>query len=632
MDPLSRIRSDLSNDDISVRIKCITHLPLVAKFLAGAQVPNKLIPLLERHCFRDSSFGPVTSPIENNQNGSLPFKALANDEDISQLALHLNGLFYENAGGFAYCSKQLAFLEKCASHEETLVREAATQSLVEIIKIMKGQEVHDKVWPIFCRMATSTWFPNKCSLAFIAPSVFGKIEDPGLREKILEEYKKTIRNNMHLVRLQAYKQLCNLIEIAPPKFYDTHFRAFLHHVSHESNFAGKTSINTRTDKFNLVKVALTMLESYSARAMSDSEVVDATWKWLEAAGTHESWRLRTEFIKCAPRICEMYSKLNTTGDHNTESVYPICLSILVDSEPQVREVAIGKFTECLPYFQVEDKKELLQKLTSLSKDDTQQVKEKFAKNVIKIFRAAQLNVKDLMDIIYSMKNEASANTNVIAMNFCSNLGDLVAMMQNSDEDNSTLYELVEEWFRDLRWRIRWAIITSMGEVCKHYSLAEFEKSPFKVIMVKAFDDVAFEVREEACRQVPFLVSPFGQKFVFDTLLAPTRTHFETSKNYHLRLSLFQIIRSLATVLDAPSFNNNISNFPKLLLEGLSDPVVNVRIVVCETVLASANLLEDSQTVREIKNKLTDLQGDSDLDCSYFSSLALQELSGRSSYM
>merc|ERR1719499_337209 len=222
---------------------------------------------------------------------------------------------------------------------------------------MSSEEALDKILPIFNRMSGSTWFPNKCSTANITPSIFATIDDYECRVTILDEYKKTTRDSMHLVRLQAYKQLCRLIEIAPPSFFNTHLRGFLHHVKHESDNQGKTSINTRTEKFNLVKVALTMLETYGEKAMSAQDILEHSWPWLEQAGTHESWRLRQEFIKSAPRICAGYAKVfgNSSEDINTEKVYPICAKILVDSEPQVRETAIAKFTECLKYFNIEDK-------------------------------------------------------------------------------------------------------------------------------------------------------------------------------------------------------------------------------------------------------------------------------------
>jgi len=618
MDPLPRLKGDLQKEDVSTRHKGLKLLTQISRFLGPDRTKNELFPILESHIFSETGDGDDILPDASH------FSVLSSDEDSSIIAKHLDGDFYVAAGGFDHCSRQLRVLEKIAAHEETVVRDAALKSLISCLGQMNEAEAEESIYEIFKRFSQTDWFPHKVALALLTPPLFKKLSNPDKRNDILDNFKKVIRHPMHLVRLQAYKELSDIIRAAPPKFYHSHIRLFLHHVQNETHTQGRTSLNTRSSTFNLVQVALTILETYPEKGVSASDVFEYTWPWFKSAGEDDSWRLRTEFIKSLPGICSGYATLfqNTGKDVNTEHVYPISLQILSDPEPQVREYAIGNFTKSLKYFTIEDKNDLLDRVLALANEDAQGVKEKYAEYVMSIFSAAQLNVMKLLEVINQMKQESAQPSNNIAMNLCVNLGDLVGLVMQytgseSDAIVKVMYTFIEEWWRDTRWRIRWHIMKCMGSISTHYTDASFDDSPFKEIILKSFTDIAFEVRQESCRQIPALVESFGANYVLDQLFSVILDTFNSAQNYHFRVTLFHAIENFnSTSLSSSTFNDKFSS---LLLQGLEDPVVNIRLLVCQVIATCASRLRSSDLSQTLISKLREMNAsESDPDTVYFS--------------
>jgi len=627
MNPLPRLKIDLQNENIVIRQRGLKLIKQISRFLGPARTQKDLLPLLERHIFKEAFVGGDESGIIENTSH---FKNDSGDEDTAIIAEYLDGDFYVVAGGFDRCSRQLRILEKIAAHEETVVREAAVKSLVSCLQKMDEDEAEETIYEIFRRCSESQWFPSKVAIALLTAPLFTKLSDNDKRLEILDNFKKVIRHPIHLVRLQGYKVLSDIIRAAPPKFYHSHIRLFLHHVQNETHNQGRTSLNTRSSTFNLVKVALTILESYADRSIPADDIFEYTWPWFKSAGEDDSWRLRTEFIKALPRICQGYAEIfhNSGKDVNTEHVYPIALEILSDKEPQVREYAIGNFTESLKYFVVEDKDDLLERVTALCHEDAQGVKEKYAEFVMSIFSQAQLNVMKLLEIINLMKTESSQPNNNIAMNLCINLGDLVGLvMQYTGPESNTIvqimHEFVDDWWRDARWRIRWHIMKCMGKISTYYSEDTFGDSPFKEIILKSFTDIAFEVRQESCRQIPALVKSFGEVYVFDHFIDSISQHYQTSKNYHFRVTLFHAIEHFSHVPGSRNFN---SKFSELLLQGLKDAVVNIRLLVCQTIEICSPKLKSSDLRKTLITTLRELsETDKDPDVIYFAIQAANSL-------
>lgn len=488
------------------------------------------------------------------------------------------------------------------------MREAAAKSFCECINLMSSEFAHAKILPIFGRLCDSDSFPTKVCAAIVAPSLFSKLSDDVSKNEMLDRFKKLVRDSSRLVQMQAFKELPALVENSEFKFRDHHLYIM--------KLLDAEIVQNRS-KLVLVKVALTMLKKYPENFDDDIAL-----PWFEMAGKSLSWRMRVEFINTLPEICQTYADLDRKNVCS-QNLYPLCISTLTDSEPQVREVALKKLPESIKFFKVDDT--LLEALKTLSEDENQSVKEMFAKTVIRTFAIAQpqMEVAALMEIVGNIvKTETDG---CVIMNLCECFGDLVGLTMNIPKYHDSLQSFVP-WFQHNKWRIRWALVSNMAQLCSHYTHTEFDKSSYKSMFLKAFTDPAFEVRDEACRQLPEIAKNMDEDYVFDTLILPVLQQNRTAQNYHFRLMTFTLITAFAeSDFAAEKFGEY---FGECLIEGLRDAVVNCRIKAYQCVHYASSKLKNggaASRVDTVTNLCESALEDDDPDVAYFAKVALAEL-------
>lgn len=594
---LNHLTKDLQDDNITVRANCIDKISLISKCIGPGATTNALFPLLSRHVF--------------DQGDNTKFSKSCAEEDIANVAKAMNGEFFQNAGGENNCKLQLEFLCKVMGHEETVVREAAAKSFCECVDRMSEEFAHTTILPIFGRLCDSDLFPGKVSAAIVAPSLFSKLADEASKNEMLDRFKKLVRDSSRLVQLQAFKELPAMVENSDFKFRD--------HYLYIMKLLDAEIVQNRS-KLLLVKVALTMLKKYPENFEDDIAL-----PWFEMAGKSLSWRMRVEFINALPEICEVYTKQDRRHVCS-QNLYPLCISTLTDSEPQVREVALKKLVDCVPYFKVDDT--LLEALKTLSEDENQSVKEMFAKTVIRIFAAAQpqMEVAALEQIVKNIvKTETDGS---VIMNLCECFGDLVGLTMDIPQYSDLPLQFVP-WFEHTKWRIRYAMVSNMSQVCSHYTHTEFDKSDYKDMFLKAFTDAAFEVRNEACRQLPKIAESLDEAYVFDTLILPVLHNNRTAHVYHYRLVAFMLISAFAES-DMPA-EKFVDYFGESLVAGLKDKVVNVQIKAFQCAHLAADKLKEvsGENLNDVRVAcdIAVEQTKQDPDVAYFAKEALNLLGG-----
>jgi len=615
MEALNVIKNGLNHGSVPVRLNTISHIAMVAKVLEASAVQDHLFPIINHHVFP----GKSEEFDETDRLGG--FKKDVSDEDVAALAKRLDGEFMMNAGGLEYCEKQLKFLERTCFAEETVIRKNSTLSLISCIEHMASGQSQQYILPIFHTLFEHETFPNRVSAAQISPVLYKNIEDPDIRVEILEIYKKLIRDPMPMVRTEAFKQLSEFIKLSDSTFYSSHCGLFLHHLTNEPSSPGEA-------KLLLVTVALTILEDHAQKEPRTDIVFQRSWPWLEKAGNSPAWRTRLEFLKFLPRICAGYDAINLRNVC-TENIYPIIVELLGDSEVKVRELALEKFVEVIEYLDIEDPSALLDRISSLAVDDAVEVKEKCASKVIEIFTRCNLDLGKLMEIIQEFKNEMNVDaqnpSSSVLMNLCEKLGTLV---NNAEEKYlPDIHKFVEEiyWQEDQKWRIQHAIVMNIGQISTKYSESDFDASPFKRICCDAFEEKAYQVREEACEQLPQICQSYGADYVFETLFSQIREVFtKTKSKFQHRIVAFLALRAFAekNVLTLEIFNNY---FVPMLETGLEDPVSNVKIIVCRSCHSAASIINESSLRTMITTKLDNLKNDADPDCRYYSQEALEKI-------
>jgi len=609
---IKHLKGDLAGDNTQNQLQCISHLLNITKILEHDEVIQLLLPTLHNYCW-DESF-------KLSKEGLTTFRKGSNEEVIAGIAKQLNGDFLVAAGGYENCKLQLEMLEKLAGAEETVIREKTVDSLKSCLDPLTEQQATELVLPIFNRLHTTAFWSSRSVAACLSASLYKKLQDKEIRMGLLSAHKKTIRDDMPLVRENAFKEIINFAKIASSSFYTSHCRLWLHHLCNENIQSPCLS--------SLVDISISFLESFESKAKQGNpapkeEIEICTVEWLQKACQSASWRLRCHFTKNLTKILTHYTNLNLAQEVINEKLLPVILNLIDDTEPQVRVLALEHVRNALKFFDLQPYQQtIMKKLQEVLLDQNKDVREKLAETIIDYFVDCKLDSSELPSILQRL-NDASEVGNAIIWNICKSMAKLYSYL--SAEEIATITSLVEQWSKDTRWRTRHALVSNIGGIVKVMNQSQFNSSIFKTLLITSFKDPVFDIRETVCSQMCNLFNVYETEYIEKEVLEGIPSLVE-SKNYVHRMVVYQTIKALAS---AEPLNVTFwqFNFLPLLAKGLTDEVANVRIAVCDAITATAQRTKNylQPELSNIKKALRTAQEDSDADVQYFASVAYTAL-------
>lgn len=597
IDPLKMVETDLSNPEVEVQLTAVSHLKIVARALGVANTQSQLIPVLEKYCFPPDS------------EGIAKVEMASKEEVTAQIAKTLDDQFFHYIGGSVACGQwMLPLLEQLSTVEETIIRNNAVESMCKCINLMEPAHVATYAHPVFLRLFSKDWFTNKISAAGLTAVIYKNLRDPDKRLELLESHKRLIRDEMPLVRSEAFMQAKELVKVCDSSFYDQYGKIILNHLFQETPGTNRTIV---------VHITLTFLEELPQKGLSDAETYSKVWPWIEKISRADSWRIRNEFALKFPQIAASLNKLQLPNDTSIPLVH-LLLKLMSDPEPAVRQSIVGVLPKCLEHVAIEDQSDnFCNNLFELASDVNQEVRELTSQCFIEAFKAVDPKLIDrakMVDLLNIFKNDDSSK---VRLNICERIATMCALLDSAHQ--SLVFQSCQDWQNDSRWRIRAAIVANIGDLAADMGRDKFDNSFFKEFLLKSFVDPAFNVRTTACKQLAPLAEAFGADYIENSL--ERLKSVKDMKNYLHRMVVFDIMSSLSKILSARKFNEE---FVPIILQGVNDPVPNVRLKACqEGLLCVPKFILSSQSavILEQFASAADPEKESDPDVLYFSSLA-----------
>jgi len=597
LDPLKMVETDLANPEVEVQLTAVSHLKIVARALGIANTQAQLIPVLEKYCFPPDA------------DGIARMEMSAKEEVTAQIAKTLDDQFFHYVGGSVACGQwMLPLLEQLSTVEETIIRNNAVESMCKCINLMEPAHVATYAHPVFLRLFSKDWFTNKISAAGLTATIYKNLRDPDKRLELLESHKRLIRDEMPLVRSEAFTQAKELIKVCDSSFYDSYGKIILNHLFQETPGANRTIV---------VDITLTFLIELPKKGLSDAETYSKVWPWIEKISRADSWRIRNEFALKFHHIAESLNKLQLPTDTQSP-LLPLFLKSMSDPEPAVRQSIVGVLPKCLVHVPIEDQGEVFcNNLFELASDANQEVREKTSQCFIEAFKASNPQEVDrakMVDLLNVFKNDESSK---VRLNICERIGTMCGLLDSANQ--AAVFESCQEWQNDSRWRIRAAIVGNIGDLAADMGRDKFDNSFFKEFLLKSFVDPAYNVRTAACEQLVPLSEAFGPEYI-EGLIDRLKS-VKDMKNYLHRMIVHDIMGALSKILSARRFNDE---FVPILLQGLTDPVPNVRLKAAQIgLICVPKLILSSQSaiiLQHFENCASPAK-ESDPDVLYFSGLA-----------
>ena len=179
--PIQLFKDELGSIDISKRRESMKRLVDVAKAAGPDAAREKLIPFIQDRIDDD-------------------------DEVLFEMATQM-GELGGHVGGPDRASILLQPLEALCNVEETVVRDAAAQSICKIIDILPDQIAQGTAVPMVVRLANGDWFTSKASSCALVASAYAKSNGSGKQQLLQLFCTQLAKDDTPMVRRAVAKQL-----------------------------------------------------------------------------------------------------------------------------------------------------------------------------------------------------------------------------------------------------------------------------------------------------------------------------------------------------------------------------------------------------------------------------------------
>lgn len=597
LDPLEVLKEDLKDENVEIQLEAVRSLSTIAIALGPQRTASELFTTLDKYCF-PVEVQAAKSPEVYSNTESLNAK----EEVLAAIAEELTPDFVEYSGGSKQAAKyMLPLLEKLAMVEETVIRQAAVISLVNVLDRMKAEDVKSTVLPILTRLAEADWFTSRVSATYLSPKLYQLLSLEDDRKTILDVHKRLCSDDMPMVKADAFKNLVLLIDnMNNHNSIVSYSKPLLQQLTNE------LMENMRQTMVDIIKKI--------AEKSEEEKKQEIVTEFIKITIEDDSWRVRKHLAEELPSICGHLDKSIIN-----EVMLPLYIKLLQDREPQVRKAgilsleAIIKTTDGVVFV----KPMTNGPLQALANDTVGEVREALAEQITCLgFHMDKAQAKEkLLPILKKLAADESPQSR---LNLCAKLGDVCSIL-GMDLFETEVLPLLKEVTIDQKWRVRNSIVKNIANIGIQMGKEKFAKSRLREILVQSLKDPASTVRDTAAEQVKMLFSKFGYEWMAQNIFSDMKAIYSSSGNYLHRMVPLKTVQLIAPNLSPSQIK---SEFGDLLSKALEDNISNVRFIACR-VLKDILPRVDSDFKAQFKIRLQQLvNNDNDTDVRYFGNAAL----------
>lgn len=575
MDPLELLRSDIKDDDYEQQIASVNRLGAVAIALGPERTRDELLPYLK-------------------DGGEID-----NDEASAAVAAQL-GDFVPYVGGPAYATSLFPILEQLAVEEETVIRQAAVESMLKVFSQTLRDDLIKHAFPLTRRLASGEWFSGRISAACVFHGVYAVLSELDQNE-LLGWFTRLCNDDVPMVRKAAYEHIGALSRVLNKENIKAHTLSIIKSIAEDHMDTMRTyTIN-----------ACAEVSEY----LDPQENVELLLPFIELLHDDASWKVRQELCKSMEDLCKHF-----TPQPASDKLLPIFAKLLQDGEVMVRLTACKQLPKVCAVAKHGLLDHIAPHLEAFMTDDNDKVRVAFSQSIVQLCQSfgPELSQKLLIPIIIHLAKDENTE---VRCNMISQLRLLSEALRRDILEESIL-PIVIELSKDAKWRVRMEVVGQSCLLAEQLGKEIFERKVLDLVLA-ALSDHVFSIRERACEQIAQLIGLWGLEWSSSKLLPTSLSLYDKSTNYLHRTTALIIIKYVCPLV------NNKGLVEKFLLptalKACSDEVANVRFVAAKTLTEMASFVEKT-TAESFKPALLPLLKDEDGDVQYFAEQALKAVS------
>jgi serine/threonine-protein phosphatase 2A regulatory subunit A len=493
VEPLELYRSELAVDDISARLVTAKKTPLVARALGPERAAAELIPCIDE---------------EVDQ--------CPDDELLACLATQLG----EIRALVADKSDMLLTLEKLCKTDETLVRQAAVESLQRIGADMSDDEVNAGLAPLVKRLLSEAWWTSKVSAAGLIATAYPKAADE-IKGDLKTSLAQITKDETPMVRRAVATNLGGICAVLEP---DCVARDLLPSFNKLKN-----------DDQDSVRILCFASCVAMCSTQPEAQCAEFVHPAIDAFGKDASWRVRLEVAKALEDLVEAIP-----GGLPVE----MCCNMLKDPELDVRRFALEKVAVvCRGDADSAESSGILAALADLADVDIEVPNAHLMKTSLAKQSLALANIvgreatqAHLIPILVKLIQEDAVEVRIAVLE---DWAELVAVAGGE----SVLAALpLEVLATDQSWRVRRSFLTAIPLVAKEVPRGEFDANILPLLIELVSKDQVGSVREAGAQVLADRGEVFGEEFARGTTLplVEALAAYDGTGAYSFRITACQV--------------------------------------------------------------------------------------------
>lgn len=650
MSPMDLFLIQLETDNIETRVDAMRRLFVVAHAIGRDLTLSKLIPYLRDRIVHNN----------NNTGGGEESRGERDEDEMllilaEQLGRMVPSLIPGHLGLVV-----LPILEKLAAVEETVVRDKAVESINHILYRLSPdcpKNAPGVIMAMAKRLTGADWFTAKVSAAGILPGVYTLITNEDSRRDLRNMYKELAEDDTPMVRRSAGRNLTRMVEavaqLPPPA--DSTPQSF---VGHGGGYAPDYQVWSKdlpdvkaiqsavtpelqkimTDEMIPIYQSLSTDEQDSVRLLGVSAsgsvgcalgfdtslIADLILPIVRSGCVDLSWRVRHNLARTFAGVAQSLGyHLGPNGASQWNDVFRSFAILLQDAEAEVRAAAVENLAKMTRLGGGPDpfSHHLSSLLPALADDPVMEVRSKMAQSVMDCCDSSttvlpdRIILADFRPLLEGFLQDEFPEVQLFVLSKLSRVSHLLARMD-------TVVGTIVNMAKVPNWRVRAAVGQLLPHLCEARGVSFFEDHLLDPWMKLLKDQVA-EVRTSCVSSMPKLLSVAGGPWIQRELLPHYARILEESVSYLLRITILRSYASLGTSPPNSMTTPLMEEIIRHLVQGLDDPVANVRMVAARGLLHIVAKLEEpirNNTVKPaLARKATE---EDDTDCQYFAKLAL----------
>jgi len=610
MDPLEILKEDLLDQEIEVQLEAVRNIPTVALAIGPEATRDQLIAIIDSVCFPDPHEG-YTLQLKDGSLGML-------EEVLREIALVMDSTMIPLLGGEKHVLSMLLLLQKLAMSDETVIREASINSMINVAHEVDVEYVEQHVLAVVGNLAKTSRWAARTGAAAAAPRLYEYLETDKNKEICQELVLKLCRDKMPMVRQEACSSVWHML-LPMGKQSAVVLLDFIVPIL-------KKLMNEQQEDFrcHVIQIVKTMLK------IGSKELLDVCNEYLGYMFDDNDWRIRKKLLNDLMEIVSIAPDFFINNDvltdfvkcfHGKDNVIRIAALKLAPDFLSHKKINTSKMKGLITH-------EMIKKLVE---DENTEVREAVSGVVLEILALIfemHTNDEEKDLVVHIMDKFFFDDSGEVRANFCKSLKKALLLCGEKNFITRVI-PLVSKLLEDPKWRVRAHIyehVTLFAQMVKEDNMDEQD---FCKILEKAFKDPVAEARSYCIAPIPELVGILGPKWIVTKLLQVVRKVLSNPKTkYNLRLVPIHIAEALATSFASDkrvSMNELLHTVVAMMLQGTEDAISNVRLASADSLVRFIKSGGSSSYQSNIRSVLQGLNDDEDINIRYLAQEGLSLL-------